>query len=234
MSIPVIIAGKSGSGKSCSLINCNPKTTAIINILSKELPFKNSFEVLTKENNGTIINTDEYAKIKATLQYISDKRPEITLAVIDDSTYIMVDHFMREHHNGQAKGNAVFALYNDIGDEFWNLLQVDAKQMRKDLIVVFLHHTELNELSEVKLKTIGKMLDEKVDICGLVTICLLAKAEPDGHFFYTSNNGNSIAKTPIGMFKEEKIPNDLNVVVKAIQEYYLPAKKETKTEKKAS
>lgn len=231
MSTCVIIAGKSGSGKSCSLQNCNPKTTAIINVLGKELPFKNSFEVMkSKEKTGSIVNTDNYSEIRAALRHISDERPEIKLAVIDDSTYVMVNHFMREHGNGSAKGNAVFALYNDIGDNFWNLVQIDAKQMRKDLVIVLLHHTELNDLSETKLKTIGKMLDEKVDICGLVTICLIAGMENGEHYFYTKSTGNTPAKTPIGMFKDEKIPNDLNVVCNAIREYYKPVT----TEKKAS
>lgn len=230
MSKAVLVLGKSGSGKSCSIENLNPKTTAIVNIIGKDLPFRNSFQPI-KDLTGSVFVSDDTTKIHAFLDYVNAKRPEINVVVIDDSQYVLVNHFMREHST-QGKGNGVFALYNDIGDRFWNLIN-KANSLRTDLIVYFLHHSETTETGEVKAKTIGKMLDEKVNIEGMFTICLLAACESGEHFFYTKSTGNTPTKTPKGMFESEKIINDLLAVTTAINNYYKPiAEPKKETEKK--
>jgi hypothetical protein len=229
MSKAVLVLGKSGSGKSCAIENLNPLTTAIINVIGKDLPFRNTFSPLNSTTNtGSIFVSDNTDTIFKVLDYINAKRPEINVVVIDDSQYILVNHFMREHST-QGKGNGVFALYNDIGDRFWNLIN-KANSLRPDLFIYFLHHSELTETGETKAKTIGKMLDEKVNIEGMFTICLLAVCESGEHYFYTKSSGNTPTKTPKGMFATEKIPNDLQLVTTAINDYHKPLP--TKEEKK--
>jgi len=229
MSTAVLVLGKSGSGKSCSVENLSPKRTVIVNVIGKELPFRNSFVPVT-DMSGNVFVSDDTTRIMSFLDHINSKRPEIKDIVIDDSQYIMVNHFMREHST-QGKGNGVFQLYNDIGDRFWNLIN-KAKSLRPDIIVYFLHHSEVTETGELKAKSIGKMLDEKVNIEGMFTICLLAVCESGEHFFYVKSTGNTPTKTPKGMFDTEKIVNDLSLVSNSIRNYYIPAPTIKSTEKK--
>jgi len=219
VSTPILVIGKSGSGKSSSLKNLPPASTFLINVIGKELPFRGATKNFTemKDGKGNKFTTDDYGKINATLTYIDSKRPEIKVVVIDDSQYLLVNEFMRKH-SSHGKGNEIFALYNDIGDHFWKLIW-DMRLLRQDLFVVLLHHTETGEGGEVKAKTIGKMLDEKVDIPGMFSICLHCVTSGEEHFFETTNKGNTPAKTPPDMFDAPRIPNDLNVVIEAITKY---------------
>jgi hypothetical protein len=219
MSTSVLVLGKSGSGKSCSVENLPAKNTAIVNVIGKDLPFRNSFTPVSG-STGNVFVSDDTTRIMAFMDHVSTGRPEIKNIVIDDSQYTMVNHFMREHST-QGKGNGVFALYNDIGDRFWNLIN-KSKSLRPDLIIYFLHHSEVTETGELKAKSIGKMLDDKVNIEGMFTICLLAVCEGGEHFFYTKSMGNTPTKTPKGMFDTDKIPNDLAIVSNAIRNYYVP------------
>jgi len=188
-------------------------------VIGKELPWRGAAKSYTemKDGKGNMFTTDDYKKIDATMSYIDQKRPEIKTIVIDDSQYLLVNEFMRRH-SVSGKGNEVFALYNDIGDHFWNLIW-SSRLLRKDLCVIFLHHSETNDIGEVKAKSIGKMLDEKVDIPGMFSICLRVVTEGEEHFFETRNKGNTPAKTPPEMFASDHIANDLNIVVEAITKY---------------
>lgn len=223
MSTPILVLGSSGSGKSTSIRTLNPKETFLINVCRKELPFKAARSLYTEINSesntdGNMLSTDDYDAIKKTMSYIDKKRPEIKILVVDDSQYLIVNEFMKKHST-QGKGNEVFSLYNLIADNFWNLLW-DSKMKREDLFVAFLHHCEMTEFGNIKAKTIGKMLDEKIDIPGMFTIVLYAKREGNKNYFFTQNDGTNPAKTPDGMFQEEKIPNDLNTVINSINSYY--------------
>lgn len=223
MSIPILVLGSSGSGKSTAIRTLNSKETFLINVCRKELPFKNARSLYTeidseKNKTGNMLSTDDYDSIKKTMKYIESKRPEIKTVIIDDSQYLIVNEFMKKHST-QGKGNDVFNLYNNIADNFWGLLW-DSKMMRSDLFVVFLHHCETTEFGMVKAKTIGKMLDEKIDIPGMFTIVLYAKREGNKNYFFTQNDGTTPAKTPDGMFSDEKIPNDLQSVINNIITYY--------------
>lgn len=204
MAIPVLIIGASGSGKSASMMNLDPKETALINVLGKPLPFRGRFDQCVTDDSAKIISAVKTAK-----------RPII---VIDDVGYVMTNAFMRNHSSTGA-GNAVFALYNDIGDKFWNLVE-SVRHIDGDERVYFLMHEEQNDFGRIRPKTIGKMIDEKVCLEGMFTICLRCKVSNGKHIFKTQSDGYDVAKTPMGMFDAEEIPNDLAMVDKAICEYY--------------
>ena len=219
MSIPILINGKSGSGKSRSIVGLNPIETFIIASLAKDLPikgWKRKYTNLSKDG-GNYIVTDDYEKIDKTLAYISDKRPEIKTVVIDDSQYLMANEFMRRHSK-VGGGNAVFSLYNDIGDHFWHLV-MSMRLFRQDLIIIMLHHSETSEIGETKAKTIGKMLDDKIVVEGMFSIVLNTLVENGQYFFETQTSGFNTTKSPEGMFAEKRIPNDLNLVIQSIHKY---------------
>lgn len=219
MSTPVLVLGKSGSGKSTSIRTLQPETTFLINIIGKDLPFKggNKNYQEIKDKKGNRFTSDSYVHIEKALSYVDKERPEIKTIVIDDSQYLIVNEFMKRHSTS-GKGSEVFNLYNEIADHFWNLIWT-SKMLRNDLVVVFLHHSELSDSGDTKAKTIGKLLDDKVDICGMFTIVLNTYVDASGFWFETKNFGNTPAKTPIDMFTDGKIPNDLNLVVQSIHNY---------------
>jgi hypothetical protein len=222
MSRPILILGQSGSGKSSSIKTLPPKETFIINVCRKELPFRGAeanYTELSKQNpDGNMLLSDNYSVIGKTLEHIEKTKDKIKYYVVDDSQYLIVNEFMNKHST-HGKGNEVFSLYNTIADNFWKLLW-NSKMYGKDKFFFFLHHCETTEAGQVKAKTIGKMLDEKIDIPGMFTTVLLCKREGSENFFLTQNDGFSPAKSPDGMFSEIKIPNDLLLVANQITSYY--------------
>src|SRR5574344_314815 len=75
-------------------------------------------------------------------------------------------------------------------------------------------------MHRVKVKTIGKMLDQNLKIEGLFSIVLRAVQTEDGYKFVTRDDMVSTAKSPIGMWEEDMIDNDLKAVDTTIREYY--------------
>ncbi len=208
MGIPVIIYGKSGSGKTTSLRNFDKDEILYVNVEKKALPFRGNFTYhMASENPQTIIEQ---------LRRLGKDIPCKT-AVIDDITYIMVNNFMRRHRD--MKGNKQFDLYNDIGDFIWSIFEA-VRALPNDIIVYIVMHEETNDYGTTKIRTIGSLLDNKVVPEGIVTICLRAMTTKNGHTFKTITDGSDITKTPMGMFDEEEIPNDLKEVDKVIREYY--------------
>ena len=204
MAIPVLIIGKSGSGKSASMMNLDPSKTALISVLGKPLPFKGKFDQVVTDDSAKIIGIVKAAKRN--------------IIVVDDVGYTMTNMFMRDHAAGGG-GNAVFSLYNNIGDKFWNMFEA-VRKIPEDKRVYFIMHEEQNDFGNVRPKTIGKMIDEKVCLEGMFTICLRCIVSNGKHVFRTQSDGMDVAKTPIGMFDDLEIPNDLAMVDKAICEYY--------------
>ena len=213
MGIPVLILGKSGSGKSTSLRNFNSDEVGILNVASKPLPFRNG-------NKFKIINNADYVKIAKAL-----KKHILNTYVIDDSQYLMAfDSFA----NAGVKG---YEKFTNMAVNFYELLQYIIRETPPDVIVYLLHHTEESDTGDIKAKTIGKMLDQQLTIEGLFSIVLMAIIGEDGnHYFLTRSNGHNPVKTPMDMFSDERIDNDLKMVDTAIREYYGLNNKEEETE----
>ena len=197
----VIIYGKSGTGKSRSLKNFAEDEIFLINTINKRLPFPGKFKyTITGANMGTIERGLKTMPCKT--------------AVIDDFGYQQTLRFMEGH----GKGNQ-FKMYNTIADQTFNVIQI-IKSLPEDVIVYLIMHEETNDLGDVKLKTIGKLLDQKVCLEGMVTVCLRAmKAGTDRYFFRTQSDGSDISKSPEGMFDLE-IENDLKMINDRIREYW--------------
>lgn len=195
----VLVIGKSGSGKSTSLRNLSD--VGVINVLGKPLPFKNDFKW---------VKTDDYAKVKSVL--LGAQTPRI---VIDDAGYLMTNQFMRGH----SKGGNVFDLYNSIGDNFWDLIQFIGTLPEDKIVYIFMHEDK-NDYGDIKPKTIGKMLDDKVCVEGMFTVVLRALYNDGKYQFKTRTDGLDVVKSPIGMFDAEYIDNDLKIVDDKIRSYY--------------
>lgn len=201
MAIPVLILGESGTGKSASMRNFKRDQVAVINVAGKPLPFKSDLPTYT---------TDSYPKIVRALTDM--KAPS---AVIDDAQYLLANEFMRR------SGEMGYQKFTDIAKNYWSLIaETVSKNLPSNKIVYFLSHIDRDQDGHEKCKTIGKLLDEKITVEGLFTIVLKTHVEDGKYTFFTQNSGTDTVKSPIGMFAESQIDNDLKMVDDTIRAYY--------------
>lgn len=202
MAVKTLILGNSGTGKSASLRNFDKDEICVINCAGKPLPFQNHFEQ----------HTPTFDKLTSDVLAAMDKTTKKVI-VIDDCQYIMSFQYMRRiHENGWDK-------WNDIQGDFFNIIQA-CDYMPNDVTVYFLSHLSTDDNGNEKIKTMGKMLDEKITIEGLFTTVLKTSVSDGKYFFLTQNSGKDTVKSPIGMFDTYAIDNDLKYVDTKIRNYY--------------
>lgn len=199
----VLIMGESGTGKSTSLRNCDPATTAVVNPVGKPLPFKNHFELLNNVTDASKIT--RYMKEQTTF----GKK----LLVVDDFQYILAVPYMnRIKETGWDK-------YNDFGANYFEIIDV-CKDLPDDVVVAYMTHLETLDNGLTTVKLIGKLLREKITIEGLFTVVLRTGVNEGKYYFYTQNSGKDTVKSPLGMFPAYAIDNDLNYVADKMRNFY--------------
>lgn len=115
----IIIVGKSGSGKSSSLRNLNPETTAVINTERKQLPFKGANKFL----NAPVQSLNEFnAAMKKAME--SDKLDTIVV----ESFTSLIEMIYREA-DIRFKGFDVWSFYNKEIDRILNMSKNTDKYM---------------------------------------------------------------------------------------------------------
>lgn len=191
--------GRSGSGKSTSLRNFKPGEVGVMNVLGKPLPFRKHLDS---------VDNPDYRLIKDCIR--SGKR---RAWVVDDAGYLMqLENFARAHESGYSK-------FVDIAVNFEQLIRA-AQEAPRDCITYLLMHPELDADGREKIKTAGKMIDEKFGIEGAVPILIKCEVHDGRHVFNVQNDGTNLAKAPMGMFDEQVFDNDLKAVDAAIREYW--------------
>jgi hypothetical protein len=219
-----LLVGESGTGKSTSIKNLDPKITYLINGAGKPLPFKGS-ELMYKV--GTNL-TQSYSapEIVGVLDAIDKQALHIKNVVIDDSGFVMTEMFFAK---AQETG---YTKFTQLAQAYQSIL-AKAKSMRSDLNICIIMHEE-NEVSNgiivgKKQKTIGKLLDDQYNPLSVVTVALFTSVDYDKegnptYEFITNRckkDGIVIpAKSPAGMFDKLRIPNDLALVFTKEREYY--------------
>lgn len=199
----VLIMGESGTGKSTSLRNCDPATTAVVNPVGKPLPFKGKYEMLNSVTESRKIT--KFMKEQAA----AGKK----LIVVDDFQYILAVPYMnRIKETGWDK-------YNDFGANYFEIIEV-CKEIPDDVVVAYMTHLETLENGLTTVKLIGKLLREKITIEGLFTVVLRTGVNEGKYYFYTQNSGKDTVKSPLGMFPAYAIDNDLNYVADKIRNFY--------------
>lgn len=227
MSHLVVILGATGSGKSTSIKNLNPQETVILALkaIDKDLPFKGSRKLYNQENKNYFA-LKNYSEFLTLMDSISNNAPKVKNIVLEDSTYIMRTEFF------DRASEVGFTKFTELADHFRKIIS-KGTSLRSDINVFMLLHSEpiMQDGSPIgyKAATVGKLLDEKYNPLESVTVTLFCQPKYDDkgnpqYGFYTKRmkvDGVEIpAKTPDGMFEEDFIPNDLNYVIKAMDEYY--------------
>lgn len=199
----VFILGRSGTGKSYSMRNFPKDKFAVINVQGKVLPFKGS-------NKIEMTPTDRSEQILKALEIYAKNFKSI---VIDDYQYTMANEFMRR---SAEKG---YDKFTEIGRHAWDIAN-KVRELPNDVIVYILCHTDRDDEGNEKIKTIGKLLDEKICLEGMSTIVLKTNVADGVYTFLTQNNGKDTVKSPAGMFPSYAIDNDLYYVDQKIRNYY--------------
>jgi septin family protein len=228
MSRLVLVMGEAGSGKSTSIRTLDPKETFIFNSLGKDLPFRGSAKQYTywdKEKNpaGNVLQTTNGTVVIQWLNFISQKMPHIKNIIIDDNTHqSSMEYIHRMKEEGWNK-------FNDIAYNMVTIVET-ASKLRDDLVVFVLHHVTVEGdgiVSDKKYKaqTIGKVVDQKMSsyesFFPIVFLAEKAKTkEGDVEYFFLTRDAGSTAKTPMGMFEDMRIPNDLGAIRSRIVQYY--------------
>lgn len=238
MSKAIAICGLPGSGKTSSvfpskelgIVGLNPEQTFFVSVQKTELPmrgWRNKFTNFTKDNpKGNFVKTDQISVIKGLVKYISDTRTDVKYLIIDDFSYMLSnEYFRRIKETGYNK-------FNDVGNIAFETIQA-ALNARDDLFIFLLTHSETVTNAQTgmpmdKMKSIGKLVDEKFNMEGCFNYVLFAGSEINeqsngeikvSKYFLTQSDGSNTAKTPAGVFDELKIPNDLGYIVQKINDY---------------
>lgn len=201
MAVSCMILGVSGTGKSASMRNCDKDKFALVNVAKKPLPFKGKFtEVYQGDNYQDAVNFMKKCKAKS--------------IVIDDAQYLMGNEFMRRvTERGYDK-------YSEMAQNMWKLLNFINQDLPADKIVYLLGHIERDQEGNEKFKTMGKLIDQCINVEGTCTIVLKTHVADGQYSFLTQNSGHDTVKSPIGMFPSYAIDNDLNYVDEKIRNYY--------------
>lgn len=214
MGVAVLILGESGSGKSTSMRNFNENDVRILNVASKPLPFRNTNK-LKKADKATYGMIKGAVSSGQTLSY-----------VVDDAQYLMAfESFDKANETGYSK-------FTTMAKNYQEMLRYIQEETPPDTIVYVMQHIDTDESGKVKAKTLGKMLDQQLTVEGLFTIVLLCKADEKRHYFITQSDGTNPCKSPMGMFEDIEIDNDLKMVDDTIREYYGLKKNTTPTKAK--
>jgi hypothetical protein len=204
-----MIIGESGTGKTSSLRNLSPANTLLIQAIKKPLPFRSSWRIVSKEApDGNIIVSDQSAHIIGAMQ-----KTKREIIIIDDFQYILSNEYMRR---SEERG---FDKFSDIGRHAWDILDAIGDLSGNKRTYVMAHSTT-DESGKTKAKTIGKLLDEKITIEGMFSIVLRTVVSNGNYLFATKNSGSDTVKSPIGLFGDEFIDNDIASVDNEICEYY--------------
>lgn len=212
----VYILGRSGTGKSYSMRNLDPEKFAVINVQGKWFPFKNASKI-------KYVVTDDSDSI---VKNIKGLATTYDIIVVDDFQYVMANEFMRR---AMERG---YDKFTEIGRHAWDIANC-VKDLPAETVVYVMCHTDTDQEGLERLKTIGKMLDEKIVMEGMSTIVLKTNVSDGKYTFLTQNNGKDTAKSPAGMFPSYAIDNDLKYVDDKIRSYYgfEGSKSETEMEK---
>lgn len=195
----IFVLGHPGTGKSSSLRNFKKDEIGYISVTGKELPFKTEVKPVVAKSPQEV-----------TALVNKSKKPVI---VVDDVNYLFTFQVF-----GRSQEKDQFQVFRDIGNNFYKLVETILNKDTNQNIYLF-GHIELNDKNLVQLKTAGKTIRDNIAPEGLTNIVLEAVNDLGEFVFKVRSDGLGV-KSPIDMFEDNTIPNDLKLVDDAINKYY--------------
>ena len=204
----LLIIGEGGSGKTSSLKNLSPKEHFYIDCDKKGLNYKGWKEDYIEKKN--YFKTNDGETVAKLLQEISNNKPEFKYVTIDTINSIMIADEMK-----RMKGKS-YNEWQDLAKCIFDLIDI-VPDLRDDLTVIFIGHTQTEDDGFTRLLTNGRKLN-KIGLEKYFNTVLLSKAK-DGEYIFETRANNSTARTPMDAFDELEIPNDITKVLEVIKDY---------------
>jgi len=195
----IFVLGHPGTGKSSSLRNFKKEEVGYISVTGKELPFKTDLKPVVAKTTSEIKTLVE-----------KSKKP---IVVIDDINYLFTFQVF-----GRSKDKDQFQVFRDIAGDFYDLVKTVIDKPTEQNIYMF-GHIELNEHNLVLLKTAGQSIRNNIAPEGLSNIVFESAVDLGDFVFKVKTDGTGI-KTPMEMFEDSTVPNDLKIVNDKINAYY--------------
>lgn len=208
----ICVIGESGSGKSTALRNLPMEKCVIISVNGRKMPFACKEKLYVTDNAEKIIQTFNWSNKKENIEYV----------IVDDAQYIMSNTWLNSFSLPKTR-DSEFNLYKQIGYDMFCIIK-SAIALNPNKFVIFLSHSETDENGKTRIKTIGKLLNEKITIEGLfdevfTTVVHGDKPVEERFCFRTHTNGSDTTHTPLGMFEEDEVPNDLYAITETIKKF---------------
>ena len=213
MAEKILILAKSGSGKTTALRNFEPDEVMVIQPKKKRLPFEHSdWKKWDKTSStGSIFQTNTFSGVKAVLSKMDEVGKKVV--IIDDFVYIMAERVMSDIDiKGFDKWTQLAADFNDLMNHIENL--------NEDMRVYIMTHPDVDENGIMKMKTAGKLIDNLLTPEGMFTIVFGMQKSDSGSHFITNGNTLNPYKSPMGMFKEKQVENDLQSIDSVICDFW--------------
>lgn len=218
MGTPVLILGDSGAGKSYSLRNFTPDEVILLQCIPKMLPFRaTGWKLNGKElpdgsvQRGNIIRFDAWDAVLDSINRMVLSKTRRVLVIDDFQVVMQHENMMRAYQTGYQK-------FTEMADHVWQIITA-ATRLPDDFRVYFLAHTEESD-GKIRMKTTGKMLNEKLTPEGYFSIVLRAIKKDGKHVFLIKGDDNDTAKAPPDLFPGlTEMDNDLKAVDVAITEF---------------
>lgn len=218
MGTPVLILGDSGAGKSYSLRYFTPDEVILLQCIPKMLPFRaTGWKLNGKElpdgsvQRGNIIRFDAWDAVLDSINRMVLSKTRRVLVIDDFQVVMQHENMMRAYQTGYQK-------FTEMADHVWQIIMA-ATRLPDDFRVYFLAHTEESD-GKIRMKTTGKMLNEKLTPEGYFSIVLRAIKKDGKHVFLIKGDDNDTAKAPPDLFPGlTEMDNDLKAVDVAITEF---------------
>lgn len=227
MSVPVIVLGKSGTGKTMSYRNFGKGELAVVNVIGKLMPFFDEpfavVDVPSWQGKAEKAKGKRPLAIEAVKAYLAQDTPPAV--VVDDFGYCITEMFMRWQDEPKYQKNK-FQIYTDLASEVYNTFMGAMTDGNVDRIVYWVMHEDQTVDDGVVPMTVGKLLNEKVNLLGMCTITLRSMFDGENGYVFevTGANGktppNMFEDSPIQKFGDYKVENDLKKIDAAIRRKY--------------
>lgn len=212
------VMGESGSGKTTAMRNLDPKKTFYIDSDKKGLNWK-GWKKQYNVSNKNYWCSDSFSVVTGLLDKINieDQFKNIRYVVIDTLNGMMVAEEMKilAMQSGDKR-----SAWSDLAQNGWALIN-KALELRDNLTIIILCHSETisddNGIIRTRIKTNGRKLEKLVLESKMTTVVWAVRQ--DGKYKFILSADGSTCKIPLGAFEEDEIPNDITLVLKALEEY---------------
>ena len=226
----VAILGSSGDGKTTSTIinpdgtfdlenyqGMDPKSHFILNLDRKTLPFPAG---MWSVENKNYYEPKDFKDIKMMIEWCAKQENIKSIAIDTINIYLAMKEF-----NDRKK--MTYDQWREVANDVIELNILCNTTLREDQIVYIMGHTMLQTQSDGTEKTVFSVIGKKLTKTqpeGFYPMVLITRVEygdnGDNQYYFQTRANHSSAKTPLGMFEDKEIDNDLKIVDTTIREYY--------------